>query len=140
MLRPTTVRKGEIAVQRAVLRALELGLTPSKPCVEGARYDLVVDRGAAGLSRVQVKYCDHRPRQADAYEISLTRHSGDRKRRLYRYRCDEVDAIVAYLAGHDVLVWLPPSAWEGRASVTLRFAPALNGQRTGVRPASDYRW
>lgn len=127
-------------MQRAVLRALELGFTPSKPCVEGARYDLVVDRGPAGLSRVQVKYCDHRPRHPGAYEISLTRHSGDRARRLYRYRGDEIDAIVAYLAGHDLLAWLPSRLWEERASVTLRCAPALNGQRAGVHLAADHRW
>ena len=140
MLRSNTVRKGEIAVHRAIIRSLELGQTPLRPCVEGARYDLVVDRGSDGLARVQVKYCDHRPRCRDAYELSLTRHSGGRKRRTYRYLQHEIDAIVALLASHDMLVWVPARSLEGRSSITLRTAPARNGQRARLQMASDYAW
>jgi hypothetical protein len=140
MIRSATARKGEIAVHRAILRALELGMTPSRPCVEGARYDLVIDAGARALSRVQVKYCDHRPRGAGAYEISLTRHCGGRDRRLYRYADDEIDAVVAFLAADDALAWLPAPLWAGRAAVTVRTAPARNGQRRGVHLLDDLRW
>ena len=140
MLRSETVRKGEIAVHRTIIRSLELGHTPLRPCVEGARYDLVIDRGAGGLSRVQVKYCNHRPRCRDAYEISLTRHSGGRNRRTYRYLPHEIDAVVALLASHDLLVWVPAECLEGRSGITLRTAPARNGQRALVRMAADYAW
>jgi hypothetical protein len=140
MIRSCTARKGEIAVQRAILRALELGLTPSRPCIEGVRYDLIVDRGALGMARVQVKYCNHRPRSSDAYEISLTRHSGSRNRRLYRYGSDEVDAIVALLAAHDSMVWLPHELWNGRTAVTVRTRPAANGQRRNIHMLDQYRW
>jgi hypothetical protein len=140
MIRSCTARNGEIAVHRAILRALELGFTPSRPCVEGTRYDLVVDRGGLGMARVQVKYCDHRPRGPDAYEISLTRHTGSRDRRIYRYGGDEIDAIVALLAAHDSLVWLPQTLWDGRTAVTLRTRPAANGQHRNVHMFDQYRW
>ena len=141
MIRSPTARKGEIAVHRAILRALELGCTPSRPCVEGARYDLVIDAGAGrGLARVQVKYCDHRPRNTDAYEISLTRHCGGRDRRLYRYGSDEIDAVVAFLAADDALAWLPAPLWAGRTAVTIRTSPARNGQQRGVHVLERLRW
>ena len=140
VMRSSTARKGEIAVQRAILRALELGWTPSRPCVEGARYDLVMDAGATGLRRVQVKYCDHRPRGAGAYEVSLTRHCGGRDRRMYRYGSHEIDAVVAFLAADDVLAWLPAPLWAGRAAVTIRTSPARNGQRQGVHLLEHLRW
>ncbi len=139
-MRSPTARKGEIAVHRAILRALELGYTPSRPCVEGARYDLVIDAGASQLARVQVKYCDHRPRNTGAYEISLTRHCGGRDRRLYRYGSEEIDAIVAFLAADDALAWLPAPLWAGRAAVTIRTSPARNGQRRGVHLLEHLRW
>ena len=67
MIRSNTNRKGEIAVQRTILRALELGLNVCRPCIEGTRYDLAVERTDGLLERVQVKYCDHQPGRGGTY-------------------------------------------------------------------------
>ena len=140
MIRSNTNRKGEIAVQRVILRALELGLNVCRPCIEGTRYDLAVERQCGRLERVQVKYCDHRPGRDGTYQLSLTRHCGGRARRIYGYGRTEIAAVVGYLASHDCLVWLPAALWEGRTRIALRTHPARNGQRHGIHMARDYRW
>jgi hypothetical protein len=140
MIRSDTVRKGEIAVQRTILRAIELGCTVCRPCLEGSRYDLVIERRQGVLERVQVKYCDARPGSSGSYALSLTRHTGGRARRIYPYSAREVDAIVALLASDDMLVWLPAPVWDGRSTLNIRTRPARNGQRSGIRMATDFRW
>jgi hypothetical protein len=138
VIRSDTIRKGESAVYRSVLRAIELGWTVSRPCVEGSRYDLVVDRGRGRMERVQVKYCERR--HGGAYELTLTRHSGGRTRRIYSYDESEVDAVAAYLAQDDLLVWLPVCEWNGRTAINLRIDAPRNGQRRSIRMAADFRW
>ena len=140
MIRSNTNRKGEIAVQRVILRALELGLNVCRPCIEGTRYDLAIERTTGRLERVQVKYCDHQPGRDGTYQLSLKRHCGGRARRVYGYGRTEIDAVVGYLASHDCLVWLPAALWDGRTRIALRTRPARNGQRRGTHMATDYRW
>jgi hypothetical protein len=138
MIRSDTIRKGESAVYRSILRAIELGCTVSRPCIEGSRYDLVIDRGSGRMERVQIKYCERR--RGGAYELTLTRHCGGRARRIYPYDASEVDAVVAYLAQDDLLVWLPVSEWNGRSAINLRIDAPGNGQRRSIRMAADFRW
>lgn len=134
----TTIQKGDIALQRVILRAFELGYTVSKPCNEGSRYDLVVDDGLR-LHRVQVKYCDYQPREG-VFHLVLHKHSGGYRRRLYTYTDAEIDAVVAYLPAVGQCVWLPPALWRGRHQVSLRTHPARNGQTSGVNLADAYLW
>ena len=133
----STHQKGEVALLRTALRAIEKGFRPSRPLIEG-RYDLVVDDGAK-LHRVQVKYGAHRASTANAVEVDLRKqcyHHGPVK----RYRACEVDAVVVYVPSREKFYWLPPALFDGRACVTLRFATALNRQRSRTTPAENFEW
>lgn len=134
---PTTIEKGEIALLHVLLRAAERGAVASRPVREGSRYDPVIDENGR-LSRAQVKY-GGASRRAGSVVVELKKHSGGYRRHLYSYRRDELDALVVYMPSVGV-VWLPPTLWVDRTSVTRRLAPARNGQATGCTFAADYLW
>lgn len=56
-MKVTSNVKGQLAIIKAELRALELGYVPSKP-IFNSRYDLVID-DYTSLKRVQVKYANN---------------------------------------------------------------------------------
>ena len=57
---PDQIRKGEIAMIKVGIRALQVGAFVSKPIFEGARYDYIIEIDGK-LYRVQVKYADGKP-------------------------------------------------------------------------------
>lgn len=132
-----TFRKGEVAVLKVQLWALEHGFHVSKPIVE-TRYDLVLDV-AGKLYRVQVKYADIKKREAaNSIHLDLRKTCrGNGKVKLYS--ASEVDVILAYLPSVEQIVWIEPSRFAGKTAVTIRLAPAKNNQKIGVVMLGDLR-
>jgi hypothetical protein len=54
------------------------------------------------------------------------------------YAAGEIDGVAAYCASLESCYWLPITQFDGRVSVSLRLAPAGNGQQSGLRWASDH--
>ena len=123
---PSTAHKGEFALLRVLHRCFDKGWIASRP-TKDCRYDLILDDGER-LYRVQVKYVGrHATKCQGAVNLDFTK-GGKRNR---RYSHDEVDAVVAYVAPADVLVWLGPEHFHNRRSIQLRYAPTLSGQKQG---------
>lgn len=131
----STAQKGELAVLRALQRALEKGWTASRP-THDCRYDLVLDDGQR-LYRVQVKYAGRRASHCLG-AVSLDFTKGGRRDRTYLQH--EIDAILAYVAPADTVVWLGPKYFHERRNIQLRYAPTRSGQKNGCLLVSELAW
>ena len=103
----STAQKGELALLRALQRAVEKGWIASRP-TRDCRYDLVLD-DSERLYRVQVKYAGRQPWDCRGV-VSLDFTKGGKRNRTYLDR--EIDAVVVYVSPANVLVWLGPG-WAG---------------------------
>lgn len=135
----TTCQKGDIAVLKVAMRALEKGWIPSRPIPESARYDIVLDDGER-LYRCQVKWADGSPKNGGSVICQLTRHNGSGVNTNRKYHSGEVDAVLVYLPKLDVLCWLEPEDFEGKSGVSLRYEPTMNGQTSGCIMVQDRLW
>lgn len=128
--------KGNAAELAIAAEAAKLGLTVLMPLTEHERYDLVL--GIDGkLLRVQCKWGK---RKGDIVTASL--ETSRRSREGYvrtRYTADEVDAIGVYCDELNNCFLIPIEVAEGKAAISLRLAPARNGQRAALNWADEYR-
>jgi hypothetical protein len=131
----STAQKGELALLRALQRAVEKGWIASRP-TRDCRYDVVLDDGER-LYRVQVKYAGRRAWNCEG-AVSLDFTKGGRRDRTYLDH--EIDAVLAYIAQVDVIVWLSREHFYGRRNIQLRYAPTLSGQRNGCLMVSNLAW
>lgn len=131
----STAQKGELALLRVLLRAAEKGWVASRP-TRDCRYDLVLDDGER-LFRVQVKYAGRRANHCQG-AVSLDFTKGGKRDRTYLDH--EIDALLAYVAPVDTLVWLSPQHFHHRRNVQLRYMPTLSGQKNGCLLVSDVAW
>jgi len=135
----TTIQKGEIAELRFQLRAIEKGMTVSRPTTS-CPYDFVLDDGDS-LRRVQIKYADGRSSHSDgSVLVRLSSPSVGRRSGRACYRDGEVDLVVVYLPSVGGLVALEPNVFDGRSTVTIRISRPKNNQSKGVLLASDVEW
>jgi PD-(D/E)XK endonuclease len=105
---------------------------PTRDC----RYDLVLDDGER-LYRVQVKYAGRQAWNC-AGAVSLDFTKGGRRDRTYLDH--EIDAVIAYVAPADMLVWLGREHFHGRRNVQLRYVPTRSGQKAGCLMVTDVAW
>jgi hypothetical protein len=131
----TPHRKGAIAETRIAAELTQLGLDVYRPIAEGGRYDLLVDCGPR-LVRVQCKWA----RRLRGVVVVRTRTSRLTPHGYVRttYASGEIDGVAAYCPELESCYWLPITEFDGRVSVSLRLRPADNGQRSGLRWASDH--
>jgi PD-(D/E)XK endonuclease len=131
---------GELAVAKVVVRAIEKGVTPSRPLME-CRYDLILDDGFK-LHRVQVKYAGGKsPKQASgAIPVGLKKWRTDGRPPILHYTAQEVDGVLVYVRATDQILWLGPEVFEGRTMLHIRLEPARNGQQKRCLMAANYVW
>lgn len=133
----TTNAKGQLAVSKAELRALELGYIPSRPLYD-SRYDLIIDDRKT-LRRLQVKYADGKPSASKgAVIVKLSYES--RKKTIYTYQNSEVDGLIVYISKVDKLCLLPPEIFVGKRNLCIRLEKPKNGQKKGLILAEEYFW
>jgi prevent-host-death family protein len=128
--------KGNAAELAIAAEAAKLGLTVLVPLTEHERYDLVLGVGGQ-LLRVQCKWAR---RQGDV--VFVSRSTSRRGREGYvrtRYTANEVDAIGAYCEELNDCFLIPIAIAEGKSAISLRLAPARNGQRAALHWAEQYR-
>lgn len=134
----TTDQKGEYAQLKVTLRAVELGVTLSKPVIS-ARYDFVADTDGK-LERCQVKYAGKSNKNSEGAVVVNLRSWAPGRKRERVYKADEVDALFVYVPQIDAVCKFPPAMFVGKASFSLRYAPPKNGQTQGLILAEQYRW
>jgi prevent-host-death family protein len=128
--------KGNAAELAIAAEAAKLGMSVLVPLTEHERYDLVLGIGGK-LLRVQCKWANRRD---DVVFVSLEtsrRTSGGYMRT--RYTAGEVDAIGAYCEELATSFLIPIEVADGKAAISLRLAPARNGQRAALHWAEQYR-
>ncbi len=127
--------KGNVAELAFAAEAARLGLEVLAPLTEHGRTDLVL--GIDGqLLRVQCKWAN---KQGDVVRINLatSRRSGSGYVRT-TYTSAEIDAIGAYCHEMRTCFLIPIEVAEGKHVLTLRLAPARNGQRAALNWAEQY--
>lgn len=133
----TTNLKGQLAVSKTELRAIELGFLPSRPLFD-SRYDLIVDDGK-NISRVQIKYANGKSKNSTGNVVVKLEYE-NRKKQFYTYNDSEVDALVVYIPEIDKLCYFPKPVFVGKRKLSIRIKPAKNNQEKGVILAKKYIW
>jgi hypothetical protein len=129
-------RKGNAAELAIAAEAARLGLEVWHPLTEHGRCDLVL--GIDGrLLRIQCKWA---PKVGEVIRVNLetSRRSAVGHVRT-RYTADEIDAIGAYCDDLRSCYLIPIEVAEGKGALSLRLAPARNGQRAALNWAEQYR-
>ena len=129
-------RKGNAAELAIAAEAAQLGLEVWHPLTEHGRCDLVL--GIAG--RMYGVQCKWARLSGEIVHVNLetSRRSADGYVRT-RYTADEVDAIGAYCDELNQCYLIPIEDVEGKSAISLRLAPARNGQRAALNWAEHYR-
>ncbi len=135
----STQHKGQIAHIKVELRAAEKSFIVSKPTID-ARYDLIVDDGDT-LHRVQIKYANHHDKRiSGAVYVDLRTWPGNKKEGRKPYSADEIDAVLVYISLLDKICWIPPSLFNNKTTIVLRYEKPKNGCKSGFNLIEDYIW
>lgn len=129
--------KGDLAELMVAADLRRRGFGVALPFGEDNDFDLILIREDR-LERVQVKYVasDGAVIKMKCFSHSLT---NGRIRKTKHYTARSVDLLAVYDETTDRCYYVPSTELgEGRSTIHLRVRPALNGQRVGTRPASDY--
>ncbi len=133
----TTNMKGQFAVSKAELRALELGYIPSRPSLD-TRYDLILDNYKQ-LMRIQVKYADGKPSASTGAVIVKLAYE-NRRKKVSTYKKNEIDGLLVYIPKTDRICLLPPEIFVGKRNLCIRISKPKNNQLKGILFAEDYYW
>lgn len=130
-------KKGDLAELNVASDILARGYRIAFPYGEDCDYDLIADTGGE-LHRIQIKYV-----QSDGavLEVQCSSHSltNGKIRRTKHYTARTINWIAAYDRATDRCFYVPAvELGVGRSSITLRLAPARNGQRAGINLAENY--
>ncbi len=131
----STAQKGELALLCVLQRALQKGWITCRP-TRDCRYDLVLDDGER-LHRVQVKYAGRRASNCEG-AVSLDFTKGGKRDRTYLDH--EIDAVIAYVAPAQRLVWLRREHFHGKRTIQLRYVPTRSGQKNGCLMVDELAW
>lgn len=129
--------KGQLAVSKTELRALELGFLPSRPLFD-TRYDLIVDNHKS-LIRVQIKYADGKSSSSTGVAVVKLEYI-DRQKKAFTYKDNEVDALIVYIPKIDKLCYIPKELFIGKRKLSIRTSKSKNNQKKGIIAAEDYYW
>jgi PD-(D/E)XK endonuclease len=130
--------KGDIAELKVAADLRTLGYKLAFPYGEDVDFDLILCRDNGALERVQVKYArsDGRVIVVQCRSHSLT--SGKVKTTKY-YTAETIDWVGVWDATEDRCFYIPASELgAGISRLSLRLAPARNGQLRGIRSADRY--
>ncbi len=124
--------KGDRAELEVFIFLTRNGYVVSLPFGENQPYDMVAESPTGRLYRVQVRYVSEKN---GSLALSLRRSSGGTSTTLDLSR---IDVFAGWDGKH---VYLVPTRdiGEFRAAVSLRLAPARNGQSKGIRLASNHQ-
>ena len=130
---------GQIAQNKAELRAIEKGYIVSKPIHECVRYDMLVDDGNS-IKRLQVKYAGGKQTNSTgSCKVDFRKMSINGTKRKY-YTKDEIDGVLVYIPEIDEICYFPIEVIEYKTSLTIRYVDAKSNRTKDVTFAKDYIW
>ena len=126
--------KGEITEMKCQLFCLEQGYVISKPVLDNARYDLLLDYNNK-IYRIQIKTSRWMSDEHEGIVFNCkSQHRIANGNKIMKYTPDEIDFFMTEKNGNFYLVPV-----EGNTSQkTLRLVPPKTGQKTGFSLAKDY--
>ena len=130
-------RKGDVAELAVATDLRRRGCRVAFPFGEDWAADLIVER-AGSLERMQVKYAesDGAVLQVRCRHQSLT---DGRVRVTRRYTQETIEWLAVYDGTTGCCYYIPAAELgDGRSLLHLRLTPPRNGQRAGIRLASEY--
>jgi PD-(D/E)XK endonuclease len=130
--------KGDIAELKIAADLRARGYKLAFPYGEDVDFDLILCRGDGTLERVQVKYArsDGRVIIVQCRSHSLT---NGKVRTTKYYTAETIDWVGVWDATEDRCFYIPASELgAGISRLSLRLAPARNGQLRGIRSADRY--
>jgi hypothetical protein len=131
-----TKSKGDVGVAQVIARLTELGWSVGIPLTEHAPYDLFAEKDGV-VHTVQVRYATP---TRNAIRVTLSASWADKSGNHRRGRTKGRFSVLAVYAPGEGVFFLPEkSIGDNCREITLRLAPALNGQRKHVRNVACYR-
>ncbi len=129
-------QKGDLAELKVATDLLSRGFRIAFPYGEDCDYDLICDTG--DLHRIQVKYAES-GRGVLAVRCGSHSLTNGKVRRRKLYTAEMIDWIAVFDRTLDRCFYVPArELGNGRGLLHLRLEEARNGQRQGIRFASDY--
>jgi hypothetical protein len=129
-----TTRLGDLAELEISIALVRAGKCVLNPLSAGCRYDLAIDEGDGRVIRIQCKSAVLRSGRITFRTYSMSRTNPGRT-----YH-GEVDAFGIYCSETHETYLVPMTAIHACGTMaSLRVVPSRNGQRQGVRQASDFR-
>ena len=126
--------KGEITEMKCQLYCLEQGYTISKPLIDNARYDLILDYNNK-LYRIQIKTSRWMSEEHEGLVFNCkSQHSVSSGNKIMKYAPDEIDFFMTEFENQYYLI----PCDKVRAEMRLRFKPTKNGQDYKAYFAKDY--
>ena len=129
--------KGDLAELKVAADLLSRGYRISFPYGEDCDYDLICDTGDR-LHRIQVK---HTTSNGVVMAVKCFSHSltNGRIRRTKRYTASSIDWLAVFDRSSGRCFYVPAEELgAGRSMIHLRLLETRNGQRKGIRFATDY--
>jgi len=129
-----TTRLGDLAELEVTVALVRAGKRVLRPLSSGCRYDLVVDESDGRFTRIQ---CKSGVLHSGRITFRTSSMNASSPGRTYH---GEVDAFAVYCVETQAAYLVPMAAIETcRTMASLRVVPSANGQRAGIRLASDFR-
>jgi len=132
-----TKDKGDTGVGFVVADLLKHGVQPAFLLSEHLPFDCIAISPEMALCRLSVKY---RAAKNDRIEVSLTSSWADRNGNHAKHHDKgRFDAVAVYCPDTQSVYYVKAGEFaENVDAFTLRLAPAKNGQKAGVRMASEF--
>lgn len=125
---------GELTELKCQLYCLEQGYTVSKPIVDNARYDLLLDYNGK-IYRIQIKTARWMSEEHEGIVFNCkSQHSISGGNKIMKYTPDEIDFFMTEFEDKYYLIPCDKS----RVEMRLRFKPTKNHQDDKAYFAKDY--
>lgn len=132
-----TKDKGDAGVGFVVADMLKAGIQPAMLLSEHLPFDCIAIAPDAKLARVQVKY---RSARSGFIAVKMTSCWAD-KHGVHSRHADKsmIDAVAVYCPDTATVYYVKTSEISDNVdNFTLRLEPSKNGQKSGIRMASDF--
>lgn len=125
---------GELTELKCQMYCIEQGFVVSKPIIDNARYDLVLEHQGK-FYRIQIKTSRWMSEEHEGIVFNCkSQHSISGGNKIMKYTPDEVDFFMTEFEGEYYLV----PCDKPRTEVKLRFKPTKNHQDNRAMFAKDY--
>jgi hypothetical protein len=128
--------KGELTELKCQLYCLEQGYVISKPILDNARYDMIIDYNGK-FYRIQVKTSRWMSEEHEGIVFNCkSQHSVSGGNKIMKYSPEEIDFFMTEFENEYYLI----PCDKARSEMKLRFKPTKNNQDNRAFFAKDYKF